>query len=80
MVFKRGPKKDPSLCDRFHEVGSKAWVNKHLGRESENIIFVDDSDDHVYSVQSIDGSIKSFKLNPGANLIKMLEKQNEKCI
>ena len=74
LVFKRGSKKDPDQCNRFHDVGSKAWVNKYLGRDSEKILFVDDSDDHVYSVKSIDNSINSVKLHDRMNLIKVLEK------
>lgn len=74
LVFKRGSKRDPDLCNRFHEVGSKAWVNKYLGKESENVIFIDDSDDHVYSVKSIDNSINSVKLTPNLKLVDVLEK------
>jgi len=74
LVFKRGPKKDPELCNRFHEIGSKAWVNKYLGKDSNNVVFIDDSDDHVYSVQSIDSNIKSIKLCPRSSLLNVLEK------
>ena len=74
LVFKRGSKRDPDQCNRFHEVGSKAWANKYLDRDSDNVIFVDDSDDHVYSVKSIDNSINSIKLHDRLNLVSVLEK------
>lgn len=73
LVFKRGPKNNDTLCNNFHEIGSKAWVNHYLGHDSENIIFVDDSDDHVSSVKSMNTNINSLRLDTGANLIYLLK-------
>lgn len=74
LVFKRGSKKDPLGCERFHEIGSKAWVNNILGSDTDKVLFVDDSDDHVYSVQSINSKIKSIKIRNGDDLLSLIQK------
>jgi len=72
LVFKRGSKNDANACNSFHEIGSKAWANNFLGYDSSNIIFVDDSDDHVLSVKSLREDINSVRLDKGANLLQVL--------
>lgn len=50
LIFKRCL--EPILCNKFHDVGSKAWVNFLLGTRG-NAVFIDDSDDHYNSVRSM---------------------------
>lgn len=51
LVFKRGSRKKPEEAVRFVEPGSKAWFNANLPFSAQQLIFVDDSDDHVESVK-----------------------------
>lgn len=54
LVFKRGSDSDPVAANRYQEVGSKAWFNKHTpGIEGKSSVFVDDSMDHILSVRSV---------------------------
>jgi hypothetical protein len=48
LVFRRGKRKS----EPFVEVGSKAWFNQFL-KNDEQCLFIDDSYDHVISVESI---------------------------
>lgn len=50
LVFKRGPRKNKELCNAFQEPGSKAWINALI---KGGKLFIDDSLDHVFSVESI---------------------------
>lgn len=50
LIFKRCRDKD--VCNVFHDVGSKAWINKLLSM-NQHAIFIDDSEDHYYSVKSL---------------------------
>jgi len=55
LVFSRGKihgKTDFVDADTHHVPGSKAWVNKHLGMNKGQALFVDDSLDHCRSVKS----------------------------
>ncbi len=74
LVFKRGSRKDPEAASCFTVPGSKAWFNKHTSANSElsNVkVFVDDSDDHVNSVDTL-VDVQSRLLNGGHSLIKLL--------
>lgn len=51
LVFKRGKHGKPD-AHSFQEVGSKAWFNRNV-QFDERAIFLDDSDDHVDSVESL---------------------------
>jgi hypothetical protein len=68
LVFARGPRKNPDVCNAFKEVGSKAWFN--LLVKSDNPLFVDDSDDHVLSVESV--GIRSIQIYPDQNLLDLM--------
>ena len=68
LVFARGSRKNPEAANHFVEVGSKAWFNKWVA--GENPIFLDDSEDHVLSVESV--GIASYQVN--GNLMSILEK------
>ena len=73
LVFARGSRKDPEAANKFQEVGSKAWFNKFV--KGDNPIFVDDSDDHVLSVESI--GITSYQIYPEGNLLVILDRAIE---
>ncbi len=50
LVFKRGRGKHEN---KFHDAGGKAWINSLLPlNPSKAAIFIDDSEDHIYSVTS----------------------------
>jgi len=78
LVFARGSKRDKNKI--FTNVGSKAWFNKLV--KSDRPVFVDDSDDHVSSVESI--GVPSFQIFPDQDLLKILnnimeENDNNSC-
>lgn len=52
LVFKRGNRRKPKEAHTYTAVGSKAWFNKCV-KSNNNPIFMDDSDDHVNSVQHL---------------------------
>jgi hypothetical protein len=64
---------DKKQCSTFKEPGSKAWVNS-LIRTGSGAIFIDDSNDHYQSVQSL--NIKNLK----AILFKGIKKDLLKII
>ena len=69
LVFARGSRKNPEAANKFTDPGSKAWFNQLV--QGTNTIFVDDSDDHVLSVESI--GVTSFQLYPENNLLVLLK-------
>ena len=69
LVFARGPRKNPEACNSFTDVGSKAWFNKLV--KGENPIFVDDSEDHVLSVEGV--GVQSIQLFSDQHLLLVLE-------
>lgn len=80
LVFRRGSHRDPEAANRFTDPGSKAWFNQILPAETLEItakggkdvrLFVDDSEDHVLSVQSV--GVKSVQIERGGRLLKILE-------
>ncbi len=74
LIFKRC--RDKILCDKFHDVGSKAWANNLIQTDGKSI-FIDDSEDHYKSVQSMNiPNLKSilFKGNKN-NLIDLIKKE-----
>lgn len=75
LVFKRGSSRNPEEANRFTDPGSKAWFNNILPADDDDncgVLFVDDSEDHVNSVQSI--GIPSILIKPGENLLKLINK------
>lgn len=72
LVFKRGPSKEPEKANTFMDVGSKAWFNKFLPGETDNVLFVDDSTDHVNSVRHT--GIRSVCIKPNESLLQILSK------
>jgi hypothetical protein len=72
LVFARGSRKNPEACNTFKDVGSKAWFN--LLVKSDNPLFVDDSDDHVLSVESV--GIRSIQIYPNQHLLPLLNKED----
>ncbi len=72
LVFKRGSRRFPEAGDKFVDPGSKAWANKLISSNSANPIFIDDSTDHVRSVQF--AGIDSYLFSPSdGNLVKFLD-------
>lgn len=67
LVFKRGKNVD----ELFIEEGSKAWVNKCIPWKEYIPLFIDDSEDHVLSVNSI--GIKSVQICPDDSLFDLLD-------
>jgi len=61
LVFKRSRGKNKNF---YHEIGSKAWFCKTINCE----VFIDDSKDHVKSVESIDNNINSLLITKKKNL------------
>lgn len=50
LVFKRGR---GNIKYKFTDPGSKAWANTYIQRNGNKSYFIDDSDDHFYSVKSL---------------------------
>ena len=72
LVFKRGSHKDPEEANRFQQIGSKAWFNRCVpGVKGRVSVFIDDSLDHVLSVQSV--GIQSQIIIERKNLLKMID-------
>lgn len=67
LVFKRGKDKNSAFTD----IGSKAWFNSLLDN-SCNPLFVDDSMDHVISVESV--GVKSVQKIEHDNLSELIKK------
>lgn len=51
LVFARGNRRRPQEASTFTKIGSKAWFNMHVKATSSTPIFIDDSEDHIDSVQ-----------------------------
>lgn len=72
LIFKRGNSKSPDKGCKFIEPGSKAWFNKIVPVDSGlEPLFIDDSEDHVKSVQSI--GIRSIQIFPNDKLTDLIE-------
>lgn len=70
LVFARGSRKTPVESNKFKEPGSKAWFNQLI--KGTDPLFIDDSDDHVLSVESI--GVRSLQLYSGENLLSLINK------
>ena len=70
LVFARGSKRFPEEGDRFVDPGSKGWANKLIPYNNKPI-FIDDSEDHVKSVQFV--GIDSYLFSPSDNLVQFLD-------
>jgi hypothetical protein len=60
LVFKRG-KRAKGVCQPTKDAGSKAWFCSLVKTAK---LFVDDSDDHVKSVEGLEGDIKALLFDP----------------
>lgn len=75
LLFERGREQDPNherFADKFHLPGSKAWANRFIGilGSSQGLglvqgLFVDDSLDHIRSVESLEDQIIICKHHTG---------------
>jgi len=74
LVFARGSRKNIEACNRFTDVGSKAWFNMFV--KSDKALFIDDSDDHVLSVESV--GIHSIQIYPDQRLLELIGKSEYK--
>ncbi len=74
LIFKRC--RDKIICDNFHDVGSKAWANSLIQTNGKSI-FIDDSEDHYKSVQSMNiPNLKSIIFNGNKKeLIDLIKKE-----
>ena len=73
LVFKRASHKDPDR-NHFQKTGSKAWFNQLVKYKSKSCIFVDDSEDHVLSVQSTGlPGLKSIQIKPYDDLLELIK-------
>ena len=74
LIFKRC-KRDQSGKNTYHECGSKAWVNNFIQTQTK-AIFIDDSEDHVNSVKSMNIDNLNSILFTGkteSELLKLIE-------
>ena len=67
LVFKRGK----NINEPFTEDGSKAWANKYIPFKDFKPLFIDDSADHVLSVNSI--GILSVQIQSNDSLFDLLD-------
>jgi len=72
LVFKRGnPGSEDGGC-KFTDPGSKAWFNTIVPCEGDlKPLFVDDSEDHVKSVEF--AGVRSVQMNPGDSLRDIID-------
>jgi hypothetical protein len=79
LVFNRGKNKNKNT---FDDIGSKAWVNKYLQCHSpKKCLFLDDSNEHIRSVQHLLGNDKIHsELFNTNNKIELIKKINEYAI
>lgn len=70
LIFKRGG-------NNFHEIGSKAWINNLIPVPiNDTGIFIDDSQDHCESVESLNiNGLKIHRLLRHENLTQILEQE-----
>jgi len=73
LVFARGSRKNIEACNTFKDIGSKAWFN--LLVKSDKPVFIDDSDDHVLSVESV--GIRSIQIHPDQNLLDLIANSDQ---
>ena len=62
LVFKRGKGKNKFT---FVEEVSKAWVNKHIPCNNRKCVFIDDSTDHLRSIQYLLPDMECILFNTG---------------
>lgn len=70
LVFSRGSYKDPDARNNHSVAGSKAWFNRSLATNSD-AVFIDDSEDHVKSVQAV--GITSLQIQHNQKLLSLLK-------
>lgn len=68
LIFARGF--DLGNKNKFHDVGSKAWFVKVVSPH----IFIDDSEDHVESVKSLNAKVNSILMKPSDDLLDLITK------
>ena len=69
LIFARGF--DLGNKNKFHDVGSKAWFVKAVSPH----IFIDDSEDHVESVKSLNAKVKFLiSMKPSDDLLDLNNK------